>query len=106
MKLHFQESFDFLFYCVEVFGFISSEAKFSSFWNLILDEKKSLFTTEKFLYQANDESRENIVFVLHVFIGKTLATFFTLSPALLTFLMLCERLFLDHAHRFNSSKSK
>ncbi|CAG02489.1 unnamed protein product [Tetraodon nigroviridis] len=58
-----------------------TEAKFSSFWNIILDEKKPLFTTEKFLYQANDET-------------------------LLTLLMLCERLFLDHAHRFNSSKSK
>lgn len=49
-------------------GFVPTETKFSSFWNLILDEKKPLFTTEKFLYQANDESRENIVFAWHVFI--------------------------------------
>uniref|UniRef100_A0A8C9ZZ87 GCN1 activator of EIF2AK4 n=1 Tax=Sander lucioperca TaxID=283035 RepID=A0A8C9ZZ87_SANLU len=33
------------------FSFVSAEAKFSSFWNLILDEKKPLFTTEKFLSQ-------------------------------------------------------
>uniref|UniRef100_UPI0037E8FE79 stalled ribosome sensor GCN1 n=1 Tax=Semicossyphus pulcher TaxID=241346 RepID=UPI0037E8FE79 len=58
-----------------------SEAKFSGFWNLILDEKKPLFTTEKFLSQANDET-------------------------LLTVLLLCERLFLDHAQRLNTSKSQ
>ncbi|XP_059192909.1 stalled ribosome sensor GCN1 [Centropristis striata] len=58
-----------------------TEAKLSSFWNLILDEKKPLFTTEKFLFQANEET-------------------------LLTVLLLCERLFLDHAHRLNSSKSQ
>lgn len=33
-----------------------TEAKFSSFWNLLLDEKKPLFTTEKFLSQANEDS--------------------------------------------------
>ncbi|XP_061672508.1 stalled ribosome sensor GCN1 [Syngnathoides biaculeatus] len=57
------------------------EATFSSFWNLILDEKKTLFTSEKFLCQSNDETQ-------------------------LTVLLLCERLFLDHAHRFNTSKSQ
>lgn len=51
---------------------VPTEAKFSSFWNLILDEKKPLFTTEKFLYQANDESRGNIVFTLRAFRLKTL----------------------------------
>uniref|UniRef100_A0A8C9ZZN5 GCN1 activator of EIF2AK4 n=1 Tax=Sander lucioperca TaxID=283035 RepID=A0A8C9ZZN5_SANLU len=39
------------------FSFVSAEAKFSSFWNLILDEKKPLFTTEKFLSQVNEESK-------------------------------------------------
>ncbi|KAM7392001.1 hypothetical protein PAMP_022644 [Pampus punctatissimus] len=58
-----------------------TEAKFSSFWNLVLDEKKPLFTTEKFLSQASEET-------------------------LLTVLLLCERLFLDHAHRLNTSKSQ
>uniref|UniRef100_A0A673CG70 GCN1 activator of EIF2AK4 n=1 Tax=Sphaeramia orbicularis TaxID=375764 RepID=A0A673CG70_9TELE len=58
-----------------------TEAKFTTFWNLILDEKKPLFTTEKFLSQANEET-------------------------LCTVLLLCERLFLDHAHRLNSSKSQ
>uniref|UniRef100_A0AAQ4QL94 GCN1 activator of EIF2AK4 n=1 Tax=Gasterosteus aculeatus aculeatus TaxID=481459 RepID=A0AAQ4QL94_GASAC len=58
-----------------------TEAKFSNFWNLILDEKKPLLTTEKFLSQANDET-------------------------LLTVLLLCERLFLDHSHRLNASKSQ
>ncbi|KAM6945032.1 stalled ribosome sensor GCN1 [Lycodopsis pacificus] len=58
-----------------------TEAKFSSFWNLILDEKKPLLTTEKFLSQASEET-------------------------LLTVLLLCERLFLDHAHRLNTSKSQ
>uniref|UniRef100_A0A8D3CW43 GCN1 activator of EIF2AK4 n=1 Tax=Scophthalmus maximus TaxID=52904 RepID=A0A8D3CW43_SCOMX len=58
-----------------------TEAKFTSFWNVILDEKKTLFTTEKFLSQASEET-------------------------LLTELLLCERLFLDHAHRLNSSKSQ
>ncbi|XP_015253816.1 PREDICTED: translational activator GCN1 [Cyprinodon variegatus] len=58
-----------------------TEAKFSSFWNLILDEKKPLFTTEKFLSQGSEET-------------------------LLTVLQLCERLFLDHAHRLNTSRSQ
>ncbi|KAM3611156.1 uncharacterized protein V6R79_014354 [Siganus canaliculatus] len=58
-----------------------TEAKFSSFWNVVLDEKKPLFTTEKFLSQANEET-------------------------LLSVLQLCERLFLDHAHRLNTSKSQ
>ncbi len=44
---------DDIFFCL----FVSAEAKFSSFWNLILDEKKPLFTTEKFLSQANEESK-------------------------------------------------
>ncbi|XP_018587208.2 LOW QUALITY PROTEIN: eIF-2-alpha kinase activator GCN1 [Scleropages formosus] len=58
-----------------------TDAKMTTFWNLILDEKKLLFTTEKFLSQANEES-------------------------LLTVLQLCERLFLDHAHRLSNSKSQ
>uniref|UniRef100_A0A668A0L7 GCN1 activator of EIF2AK4 n=1 Tax=Myripristis murdjan TaxID=586833 RepID=A0A668A0L7_9TELE len=58
-----------------------AEAKFTSFWNLVLDEKKPLFTTEKFLSQATEET-------------------------LYTVLLLCERLFLDHAHRLNASKSQ
>nr|XP_020454851.1 eIF-2-alpha kinase activator GCN1 isoform X2 [Monopterus albus] len=58
-----------------------TEAKFSSFWELVLDKKKPLFTTEKFLSQANEET-------------------------LLTVLLLSERLFLDHAHRLNTSKSQ
>lgn len=36
--------------------YISTEAKFTNFWNLILDEKKPLFT-EKFLHQASDGSK-------------------------------------------------
>ncbi|XP_026072938.1 eIF-2-alpha kinase activator GCN1-like [Carassius auratus] len=58
-----------------------SEAKLASFWNLILDEKKPLFTTDKFLSQASEE-------------------------ALCTVLLLCERLFLDQPQRLNSSKSQ
>ncbi|XP_056152960.1 eIF-2-alpha kinase activator GCN1 [Lampris incognitus] len=58
-----------------------TEAKFTNFWNLVLDEKKPLFTTEKFLSQANEET-------------------------LCTVLLLCERLCLDHAHRFNTSKAQ
>ncbi|XP_061586476.1 stalled ribosome sensor GCN1 [Cololabis saira] len=58
-----------------------TEAKFTNFWNLILDEKKPLFTTEKFLSQSSDET-------------------------LVTVLLLCERLFLDHAPRLNTSKSQ
>uniref|UniRef100_A0A8C2KJ99 GCN1 activator of EIF2AK4 n=1 Tax=Cyprinus carpio TaxID=7962 RepID=A0A8C2KJ99_CYPCA len=53
------------------------EAKLASFWNLILDEKKPLFTTEKFLSQASEE-------------------------ALCTVLLLCERLFLDQPQRLNN----
>ncbi|KAM6931319.1 stalled ribosome sensor GCN1 [Xenentodon cancila] len=58
-----------------------TEAKLTNFWNLILDEKKPLFTTEKFLSQSSEDT-------------------------LLTVLLLCERLFLDHAHRLNTSKSQ
>ncbi|KAI1900715.1 hypothetical protein AGOR_G00052750 [Albula goreensis] len=58
-----------------------TESKLAVLWNLILDEKKQLFTTEKFLSQASEE-------------------------ALCTVLQLCERLFLDHSQRLNSSKSQ
>lgn len=85
---------------------LSTESKFSSFWNLILDEKKPLFTTEKFLSQANDESGEIYCIFFRCFHFEDISDFFALSPALLTVLMLCERLFLDHAHRFNSNKAK
>lgn len=34
------------------------EAKLTSFWNLVLDEKKPLFATEKFLTQASEEGRK------------------------------------------------
>ncbi|XP_062854960.1 stalled ribosome sensor GCN1 [Trichomycterus rosablanca] len=57
------------------------ESKLASFWNLILDEKKLLFTTEKFLWQAGEET-------------------------LCTLLQLCERLFLDHPQRLNNSKAQ
>lgn len=57
-----------IFFCL----FVPTEAKFSSFWNLILDEKKPLFTTEKFLYQANDESREKHCICFACFHIKTL----------------------------------
>lgn len=36
------------------------EAKFSNFWNLILEEKKPLFTTDKFLSLANEESEATL----------------------------------------------
>lgn len=39
---------------------VPAEAKFSSFWSVILDEKKPLFTTEKFLSQANEDSKATI----------------------------------------------
>ncbi|KAL0979528.1 hypothetical protein UPYG_G00186210 [Umbra pygmaea] len=58
-----------------------TEAKFAGFWTLILDEKKPLFTTEKFLCQASEE-------------------------ALCTVIQLCERLFLDHPHRLTDSKAQ
>lgn len=38
---------------------LSSEAKLASFWNLILDEKKPLFSTEKFLSQASEEGQNS-----------------------------------------------
>lgn len=44
---------------------LSAEAKFSSFWNLLLDEKKPLFTTDKFLSQANEESEANTPSTFH-----------------------------------------
>ncbi|XP_077457109.1 stalled ribosome sensor GCN1 [Stigmatopora argus] len=58
-----------------------TEGKLSSFWNLILDDKKPLFTTEKFVATTTEETQ-------------------------LTVLLLCERLFLDHAHRLNNNKSQ
>ncbi|KAM5311577.1 stalled ribosome sensor GCN1 [Glossophaga mutica] len=56
-----------------------AEAKLSSFWQLIVDEKKQVFTSEKFLLLASED-------------------------ALCTMLYLTERLFLDHPHRLAGSK--
>lgn len=100
------------------FPFISSESKFSNFWNVILDEKKPLFTTEKFLSQASEESKT--IFAFHIIttedqelieISKCeqinyILLFALICLALLTVLLLCERLFLDHAHRLNTSRSQ
>uniref|UniRef100_A0A672Q131 GCN1 activator of EIF2AK4 n=1 Tax=Sinocyclocheilus grahami TaxID=75366 RepID=A0A672Q131_SINGR len=66
---------------LSVLDSVPGESKLASFWNLILDEKKPLFTTEKFLSQASEE-------------------------ALCTVLLLCERLFLDQPQRLNNSKSQ
>uniref|UniRef100_A0A8I3W8Z3 Stalled ribosome sensor GCN1 n=1 Tax=Callithrix jacchus TaxID=9483 RepID=A0A8I3W8Z3_CALJA len=58
---------------------VLSEAKLSSFWQLIVDEKKQVFTSEKFLLMASED-------------------------ALCTVLHLTERLFLDHPHRLTGNK--
>ncbi|XP_006865512.1 PREDICTED: translational activator GCN1 [Chrysochloris asiatica] len=55
-----------------------AEAKLSGFWQLIVDEKKQIFTSEKFLLMASED-------------------------ALCTVLHLTERLFLDHPHRLTGS---
>lgn len=34
-----------------------SESKLSGFWQLILDEKKQIFTSEKFLQSASEEGK-------------------------------------------------
>ncbi|XP_044777167.1 eIF-2-alpha kinase activator GCN1 isoform X4 [Neomonachus schauinslandi] len=56
-----------------------AEAKLSGFWQLIVDEKKQIFTSEKFLLLASED-------------------------ALCTVLHLTERLFLDHPHRLTGNK--
>uniref|UniRef100_A0A8C7B6M8 GCN1 activator of EIF2AK4 n=1 Tax=Neovison vison TaxID=452646 RepID=A0A8C7B6M8_NEOVI len=56
-----------------------AEAKLSGFWQLIVDEKKQIFTSEKFLLMASED-------------------------ALCTVLHLTERLFLDHPHRLTGNK--
>uniref|UniRef100_A0A8C2VN10 GCN1 activator of EIF2AK4 n=1 Tax=Chinchilla lanigera TaxID=34839 RepID=A0A8C2VN10_CHILA len=56
-----------------------AEAKLNSFWQLVVDEKKQIFTSEKFLLMASED-------------------------ALCTVLHLTERLFLDHSHRLTGSK--
>ncbi|XP_015280782.1 PREDICTED: translational activator GCN1 [Gekko japonicus] len=55
------------------------ENKLNSFWQLILDEKKQIFTSEKFLQSASEE-------------------------AMCTVLQLTERLLLDHEHRLPGAK--
>uniref|UniRef100_A0A8B9G4V9 GCN1 activator of EIF2AK4 n=1 Tax=Amazona collaria TaxID=241587 RepID=A0A8B9G4V9_9PSIT len=56
-----------------------TESKLSGFWQLILDEKKQIFTSEKFLQSASEE-------------------------AMCTVLQLTERLLLDHVQRLPESK--
>ncbi|XP_038618375.1 eIF-2-alpha kinase activator GCN1 [Tachyglossus aculeatus] len=58
---------------------VQAEAKLSGFWQLIVDEKKQIFTSEKFLLLASED-------------------------ALCTVLQLAERLLLDQAHRLPGSK--
>ncbi|KAJ7309597.1 hypothetical protein JRQ81_007650, partial [Phrynocephalus forsythii] len=55
------------------------ENKLNGFWQLILDEKKQMFTSEKFLQTASEE-------------------------AMCTVLQLTERLLLDHEHRLTGAK--
>ncbi|XP_055986980.1 stalled ribosome sensor GCN1 [Sorex fumeus] len=56
-----------------------AEAKLSNFWQLVVDEKKQIFTSEKFLLLASED-------------------------ALCTVLQLTERLFLDHQQRLTGSR--
>ncbi|XP_029423052.1 eIF-2-alpha kinase activator GCN1 isoform X3 [Nannospalax galili] len=56
-----------------------AEARLSNFWQLVVDEKKQIFTSEKFLLMASED-------------------------ALCTVLHLTERLFLDHPHRLTGGK--
>ncbi|XP_053135159.1 eIF-2-alpha kinase activator GCN1 [Hemicordylus capensis] len=58
---------------------IQIENKLNSFWQLILDEKKQVFTSEKFLQSASEE-------------------------AMCTVLQLTERLLLDHEHQLPGAK--
>ncbi|XP_043924837.1 eIF-2-alpha kinase activator GCN1 [Protopterus annectens] len=56
------------------------DLKLNSFWQIVLDEKKQVFTSEKYLSLASED-------------------------ALCTILQLVERLLLDHPHRLPSTKS-
>ncbi|XP_069071140.1 stalled ribosome sensor GCN1 isoform X2 [Pleurodeles waltl] len=58
---------------------LQSESKLSNFWPLVLDEKKQIFTSEKFLSMASED-------------------------ALCTVLQLAERLLLDQIHRLPNNK--
>ncbi|XP_075424511.1 stalled ribosome sensor GCN1 isoform X2 [Ascaphus truei] len=58
-----------------------ADSKLSGFWQLLAEEKKPIFTSEKFLSSASDES-------------------------LCTVLQLSERLLLDHIHRLPDSKAR
>ncbi|XP_068094819.1 stalled ribosome sensor GCN1 [Hyperolius riggenbachi] len=57
------------------------ESKLNNFWQLVSDEKKQIFTSDKFLSSASEES-------------------------LCTLLQLCERLFLDHIHRLPDNRAQ
>ncbi|KAM9331114.1 stalled ribosome sensor GCN1 isoform 2-T2 [Gastrophryne carolinensis] len=57
------------------------ESKLCNFWQLLSDEKKQIFTSEKFLSSASEES-------------------------LSTLLQLCERLLLDHIHRLPDTRAQ
>eukprot|EP00079_Xenopus_tropicalis_P029628 XP_012825198.1 PREDICTED: eIF-2-alpha kinase activator GCN1 [Xenopus tropicalis] len=57
------------------------EAKLSTFWQLVTDEKKQIFTSEKFITSATEDS-------------------------LCTLLQLSERLLLDHIHRLSDNKAQ
>uniref|UniRef100_A0A8C7ITG3 GCN1 activator of EIF2AK4 n=1 Tax=Oncorhynchus kisutch TaxID=8019 RepID=A0A8C7ITG3_ONCKI len=47
-----------------------TEAKLAGFWTLILDEKKPLFTTEKFLSQASEEALCTVIQLLTLTLVK------------------------------------
>lgn len=90
---------------------VFTESKMAAFWTLILDEKKPLFTTEKFLSQASEEGGALSPAVLLGHIDTCMSADCILigsfpGSALCTVLQLCERLFLDHAHRLTNSKSQ
>ncbi|OCT98218.1 hypothetical protein XELAEV_18010449mg [Xenopus laevis] len=57
------------------------EAKLSTFWQLVTDEKKQIFTSEKFITSATEDS-------------------------LCTLLQLSERILLDHTHRLPDNKAQ
>ena len=52
--------------------FFFVESKLETFWNVVLDADKMIFTNEKFLSQASDDGKKKLTKNYKIFFNKSL----------------------------------
>ena len=60
----------FVSYIMDTNGVLSVDAKLASFWNLVTDDDKQIFSNDKFLSQASDNGQFDHIVIYCVSHGE------------------------------------